>query len=111
MLKKIALAAVLAMSVMAAPAFAQETTTAAAPAAPAAAATGALTVDSQIPDLLANAGTHAVLAANLPPELMSNPQLATAPISLRGLQQYVPSLTDDKLATIATQLAAAQAAH
>jgi hypothetical protein len=97
MIKKIALAMVLAMGAMTAPALAQ------APAAQSA----ALTVDAPLGTLLGNAGSRAVLERHLGAEFVNNPQLSQASsLPLRTLAQYMPALTTEKLNQINTDLAA-----
>jgi hypothetical protein len=75
---------------------------------PAAAQAAGLTVDSNIPDLLANPAAKAVLERHLGADLVNNPQLASAPISLRALAQYVPTLTEEVLTQINADLAMIQ---
>lgn len=99
-MNKLALVA-LAFVAFATPALAQT------PAPAAAQAQAGLTVDSTMPELLGNPAAKAILEQHLGADLVNNPQLASAPISLRMLASYVPSLTEEKLTQINTDLAAA----
>jgi hypothetical protein len=87
MMKKFALAVALAFASMAVPAVAQ------APAAAAHAEAG-LSVDSTMPQLLANPEAKAILEQELGAELVNNPRLSSAPMSLRALASYIPGLTE-----------------
>jgi hypothetical protein len=98
-MKKIALAFAMMFAPLVAPAVAQDT-----PAAPAQAA--ALSVDSPMPDLVASPAAKEILERQLGAELVNNPRLQSAPLSLRALSSYIPGLTEEKLNAIATELAA-----
>jgi hypothetical protein len=64
------------------------------------------TVDSTMGDLLDNPQAHAILAKYIP-AVVSSPQIDQGrALTLRSLQQYVPSLTDDMLKQIGDELAA-----
>lgn len=99
MIKKIALAVVLACGVMTAPALAQ---------APAAGQAAALSADSPLGTLLANTAAKAVLERHLGADFVNNPQLSQAAgLPLSALAQYMPDqLTAEKIAAINTDLAA-----
>lgn len=89
------------MLMTAAPAWAESTT----PAAPAM-QSQPFSVDTPIPQLVSNPAANAILQEKIP-DLINNPQVQSAPISLRQLAQYAQgALTDDKLNEINTALAA-----
>jgi hypothetical protein len=99
-LKKHALALALSLAALVAPAAAQD-----APAAPAA-QTASLSVDSPMPELIADPEAKAILEAQLGADLVNNPRLQSAPLSLRALGAYIPSLTEEKLNQINAELSA-----
>jgi para-nitrobenzyl esterase len=75
-------------------------------AAPAAAAAGFSVEKSTIGELLASPAAKAVLEKHIP-EIVGNAQIAqAATMTLKGIQQYAPDLTDEKLAKIDTDLKA-----
>jgi hypothetical protein len=102
-MKKIIFAIAAACAFVAAPAMAED---AAAPAAAEASADHHLsTADTPLGDLLDNAAARAVLEARIP-EVIGNPQIEMArPMTLKSLQSYSPSLTDEVLAAIDADLA------
>ncbi len=68
-----------------------------------------LTSDSTIGEILDNPGAKAVFKKHLP-EMADNPQIEQArTMTLKSLQQYAPTLTDDKLKEIDADLAKASA--
>ncbi|MDB5672912.1 MAG: hypothetical protein JWO25_3871 [Alphaproteobacteria bacterium] len=92
-MKKFAIAAALLMAI-GAPAYAQDKP---------------LTVDSTVGALLDNPKTLAVLKADIP-EVVANPNLQMGrEMPLRGIAQFEPTLTEEKLKKIDADLAAAQA--
>jgi para-nitrobenzyl esterase len=63
------------------------------------------TVDSTMGDLLDNPQAHSILEKYIP-AVVSSPQIDQGrALTLRALQQYVPSLTDDMLKQIGDELA------
>jgi hypothetical protein len=95
----IAAIAILGSAVAAPAAFAAD-----APAAPAAAKLS--TGETSLGDLLDNAAAKAVLEKNAP-MLTAGGQIDQArPMTIKSLQQYIPTLTDELLAKIDAELAA-----
>jgi predicted aminopeptidase len=95
------------VALIASPALARQ-----APPAPSqAGAAKPLTIDSKVGELIANPKTDAVLKAQIP-EARNNEMFATAgaDLSLREITQYETSITPEKLAAVAKDLAAVQSA-
>tara|TARA_R110000868_G_scaffold216276_3_gene466381 strand:- start:389 stop:682 length:294 start_codon:yes stop_codon:yes gene_type:complete len=70
-----------------------------------------MSVDSQVGELLDNPDSKAVLEKHIP-DFISNPQIEQARgMSLRSLQTFAPTLTDDVLAEIDKDLAETSHAH
>ncbi len=70
-----------------------------------------MSVDSQVGTLLDNPDSKAVLEKHIP-DFISNPQIEQARgMSLRSLQTFAPTLTDDVLAEIDEDLAEVSHEH
>jgi para-nitrobenzyl esterase len=100
LMKKVIFALAAACTFIAAPALAEDATPTAA-----AHAGHFTTADTPIGDLLNNDAAKAVLQAHIP-DLVNNPQFEMArPMTLKAIQAYAPTLTDDILASIDADLA------
>lgn len=96
MMKKVALAVVLAFGAMTVPALAQ---------APAATQAGALSADSSVAQLRANPAAWAIIERELP-QVAASPQVPPE-MTLTQMAQYAPQMvTPEKIATINAALAA-----